>query len=189
MASVDAAGKVTPLSNGTTVITATANDGGTASARFKVTVASTAPSVKISSISFNGVSNVPLNTLNKPYTPTFTITPSNASNPALTWSSGTQAVASVDAATGMVTPLANGTTVITATANDGSNVSAALTVVVKDSGKLKPITLILIIAGVVVCLGVALAAFFVYRRKRKSVQATPKVEARKQNPRRRFGLS
>ena len=189
VASVDAAGKVTPLSNGTTVITATANDGGTASARFKVTVASTAPSVKISSISFNGVSNVPLNTLNKPYTPTFTITPSNASNPALTWSSGTQAVASVDAATGMVTPLANGTTVITATANDGSNVSAALTVVVKDSGKLKPITLILIIAGVVVCLGVALAAFFVYRRKRKSVQATPKVEARKQNPRRRFGLS
>ena len=180
VASVDAAGTVTPLSNGTAVITATANDGGTASASFKVTVAATAPSVKISSISFNGVSNVPLNTLNQPYTPTFTIMPSNASNPALTWSSDTQAVASVNAATGTVTPLSYGKAVITATANDGSNVSATLTVVVKDSGKVKPKTkghrsavpmnLILIIAGGVVFLGVALAVFFVHRKK-KSVQA------------------
>lgn len=70
----------------------------------------------------------------KTITLTPTITPSNATDKTVTWSikSG-DAYASVVTSTGVVTGLAEGTAVITATANDGSGVSQDVTVNVTAS--------------------------------------------------------
>lgn len=57
---------------------------------------------------------------------TATVTPSNATNKTITWSSSNTSVASVNAS-GQVTAVGKGTAIITATATDGSGVSASCT--------------------------------------------------------------
>ena len=56
------------------------------------------------------------------------VTPDNATDQTVTWSSDNTSVATVDASTGVVTGVAKGTANITATANDGSGVSATCAV-------------------------------------------------------------
>lgn len=58
------------------------------------------------------------------------VTPNNATDRSVTWSSDNTAVATVNATTGEVTAVAAGTATITATANDGSGVTATCTVTV-----------------------------------------------------------
>lgn len=58
-----------------------------------------------------------------------TITPDNATNPAVSWTSGDETIATVDE-NGLVTAVAVGGTIITATAADGSNVYGTCTVTV-----------------------------------------------------------
>ena len=58
------------------------------------------------------------------------VTPYNATDESVTWSSGNTAVATVNATTGEVTAVAAGTATITATAKDGSGVTATCTVTV-----------------------------------------------------------
>ena len=62
-------------------------------------------------------------TLGKPVTLTATVMPENATDKTVTWSSSDESVASVDE-NGVVTGLSGGTATITATANDGSGVTA-----------------------------------------------------------------
>ncbi len=59
-----------------------------------------------------------------------TVSPSDATNPTVTWSSENPAVATVDSSTGAVKGIATGTAKITATASDGSNVTGSATVTV-----------------------------------------------------------
>ena len=61
---------------------------------------------------------------------TATVTPDNAANKNITWSSSDSSIATVNAS-GTVTAIANGTADITATAADGSGVSAKCSVTVK----------------------------------------------------------
>ncbi len=65
----------------------------------------------------------------KTYKMNATVLPTDATNKTLTWTSSAPSVATVDG-TGLVTILAKGTTVITATANDGSGKSDKCTVIV-----------------------------------------------------------
>ena len=58
------------------------------------------------------------------------VTPDNATDQTVTWSSDNEAVATVNATTGEVTAVALGTANITATANDGSGVTATCAVTV-----------------------------------------------------------
>ena len=58
------------------------------------------------------------------------VTPDDATDQTVTWSSDNEAVATVDASTGEVTAVALGTANITATANDGSGVTATCAVTV-----------------------------------------------------------
>jgi len=58
------------------------------------------------------------------------VTPYNATDKSVTWSSGNTAVATVNATTGEVSGVAAGTATITATANDGSGVTATCAVTV-----------------------------------------------------------
>ena len=63
------------------------------------------------------------------------VTPSDATDQTVTWSSSAESVATVTSA-GVVTAVAAGTATITATANDGSKVSASCTVTVVPVGAL-----------------------------------------------------
>ena len=70
---------------------------------------------------------------------TATVTPDNAANKNITWSSSNSSVATV--VNGTVTAVANGTADITATAADGSGVSAKCSVTVKMPNNVRNITL------------------------------------------------
>ena len=71
---------------------------------------------------------------------TATVNPGNAANKSITWSSSNSSVATVSA-NGTVTAVANGTADITATAADGSGVSAKCSVTVKVPNNVRSITL------------------------------------------------
>ena len=63
-------------------------------------------------------------------TPSWTVTPDDATNKAVSFSSSDETVATVDSATGEVTGVAEGTATITVTTQDGSNLSDTCTVTV-----------------------------------------------------------
>jgi uncharacterized protein YjdB len=62
------------------------------------------------------------------------VSPSDAVDKTVTWSSDKTSVATVDASTGVVTAKAAGTATITATANDGSGTTATCSVTVYPAG-------------------------------------------------------
>ena len=103
-------GVVTPLAEGTAIITATAGD---FSAECTVTVA--AAKVAVTGVALDQHEL----TLNVKETGTLkaTLVPENATNKALTWSSSAEAVATVE--DGVVTAVAMGTTTITVATEDG----------------------------------------------------------------------
>jgi len=122
VATVDQMGKVTSQSIGTTTITATATDGTNISASCEVVV--------------KGIDYL---YLDKEETTIYiggseqlvaTIEPSDVIITTLNWTSSNPAVATVDP-TGKITSQSIGTTAITATATDGTNISASCEVVVK----------------------------------------------------------
>lgn len=125
VATVSDAGVVTSKGNGTATITATTTDGTNLSATCEVTVSlpvlATGISLNRTSLSFNAT--------NQTATLIATVVPSNASNKEVTWTSSNTSVATVSS-TGVVTPIFNGTAIITATTTDGTNISATCNVFV-----------------------------------------------------------
>lgn len=123
VATVDANGNVKALSAGTTVITVRTNDGGyTAKCTITVKIA------RVTSVSLNKSSS----TLIVGGTDTLyaTISPSNAANKGITWSSSNPAVATVDT-NGNIKAISKGTAVITVKTNDGGY-TATCTVTVNE---------------------------------------------------------
>lgn len=97
-------------------------------------------SVPVEGIKFDAISSTvgmgSTTTLN------YTITPAEATNQTVTWQSSDPAVATIDAATGVVTPVATGRTEITATTEDGGFSDTTLLIVTNtlETIKLKLIT-------------------------------------------------
>jgi len=119
-------GLATGLKNGSVKITATAKDGSGIIAEKNYTVSGiTEPVVLIETIT------IPQATITdgKPVQLTTQIAPANATNKTVTWSTSSQAIATISA-DGLVTPKLNGTTTITATTADGSGKSAQIQLVV-----------------------------------------------------------
>ena len=90
--------------------------------------------VSVTSITLNKTSTALLIGATETLTVT-TIAPDDATNKTVTWSSDKDAVATVDA-NGLVTAVAVGTAIITATANDGSGVTGTCSVSVSTTGLL-----------------------------------------------------
>ena len=113
VAVVDSNGKVTAKAAGTATITVTAKDGGK-TATCKVTV--TEPVISVSSVSLNKTTT----NLEKGNSVTLTaaVSPSNATNKAVAWTSSNTNIAAVDA-NGKVTAKAAGTATITVETVDG----------------------------------------------------------------------
>ena len=123
VATVSETGQVTGVAVGTAVITATAKDNSSITASCTITV----QPIQAQSITLNqtNLSLVKGNTA----TLTATVLPTDASNPAIVWSSSNPAAATVSQ-TGVVTAVAAGSSVITARVGDGSGVEATCTVTV-----------------------------------------------------------
>ena len=86
--------------------------------------------VKVSNITISGSNNINLNSTNHKATLSATVTPADAANKSVTWSSNNTKVATVDSS-GTVTGVEAGVAVITASANDGSGIKATYNISVK----------------------------------------------------------
>ena len=127
IATVDENGKVRPKSNGSCRITATAKDGSGVKATCDVEV-NMPQMIPVTNIYFTQDKV----TITSPgFTPSYNpvIEPSNASNQSVIWTSSDESVATVDRA-GVIKGVSNGTCKITATTNDGTNLSASIDVTV-----------------------------------------------------------
>ncbi|MEM6642896.1 MAG: Ig-like domain-containing protein [Bacteroidota bacterium] len=129
VATVSATGMVTAVANGNAEITATTEDGD-----HKATVD---VNVNISSIvSVTGVSissnSISLTSLGETHQLSATVTPSDATNQNLIWTSDDESIVSVDN-TGMITAMDEGNTIVTVTTVDANKVaSATITVSLED---------------------------------------------------------
>lgn len=115
VATVSTSGLITAVANGTANITATTADGGFS----KVCAVTVNIPVPVTTINVTPATKT-LTAVNATQAMTAEVLPANATNKAVTWSSSAPAVAKVDASTGVVTALTNGTANIIATAADGS---------------------------------------------------------------------
>ena len=123
VAKVDQNGNVTAVNEGTATITARSNNGKTTTC--KVTVINPA-SVAVSSVGLNSTSITLKNIRN--YKLTATVSPSNASNKTITWTSSNSNIAKVDQ-NGNVTAVNEGTATITARSNNGKTTTCKVTVI------------------------------------------------------------
>ena len=124
IAKVDSKGRVTPVSNGTCKIIATTTDGTNRTASCDVTV-----DIKfVTGISFD-FNSYTITNVNQ--TPVFrpNITPSDAEDKNVRWSSSNTKVATVSSS-GVIKAAGNGTCKITATTTDGTNLSASFNIIV-----------------------------------------------------------
>lgn len=127
VATVSQSGLVTAAGSGSAVITATAADGSGKAASCTVTVAQPVTAVSVTP----GSSTLEIG---KTVQLSASVSPSNASNKALTWTTSNASVATVDQ-NGTVTAKGEGSVVITATAADGSGKSAACTITVYNTSR------------------------------------------------------
>ena len=124
IATVDSKGRVTPVSNGTCKIIAITTDGTNRTASCDVTV-----DIKfVTGISFD-FNSYTITNVNQ--TPVFrpNITPSDAEDKNVRWSSSNTKVATVSSS-GVIKAAGNGTCKITATTTDGTNLSASFNIIV-----------------------------------------------------------
>jgi len=128
IATVDSTGKVTFVKDGTVTITAAVSESVKAEAEITIQ----AEAVKVSSIVVKDSNDATSSTINAgdSLTLTATVSPDDASNKAVTWTSSNEEAAKV--ADGVVTAVGAGTATITATAADGSGVTGTYEVNVKS---------------------------------------------------------
>ncbi len=125
VATVNSNGLVTAYGVGTATITAITTDGSNLSATCAVSVTT----VPVESVTLNRT-ELEMNE-GSAYTLSATVLPSDAHNKSLTWTSSNPRVATVNS-NGRVTAVGIGSTIVTATTNDGTNISAACHVTVKS---------------------------------------------------------
>lgn len=129
VATVDATGKVSALKQGTAKITATTTDGTDLSANCDVTVSN----VAVTAVALDATSKVIR--VGNTATLTATVSPANATNKEVTWSSSKTDFATV--ADGVVTAIAVGTTTITAASAEDVYKKANCSVEVVDASELQ----------------------------------------------------
>ena len=123
VATVSSSGLVTAKAAGTATITVTTADGSNKSATCAITVKQLVTGITLNKSALYMVED-------DEFTLVATVTPSNAANKAVTWSSTDPNIASVN--NGVVTAYGVGECVIKATTVDGSNLSASCNVTVGD---------------------------------------------------------
>ncbi len=128
VANVDQSGKVTAYSAGTALISAIATDGTLVRGGYTVAVKNSI--VKVNAVTASGATKLYPKAVS--YS-SYSVLPANADDKRVIWTSSMPAVATVDASTGVVTAIKEGTTLITATAADGSGAAGSYIVTVAAS--------------------------------------------------------
>jgi len=130
-ASIDAAGLLTSLTDGTVTVLATAHDGSGITGSRLITISTSI--IPVSGITVTGAGGLTvIDTNNGTLALTAAVLPLNASDPSVVWSivngtgKGTVSVA------GLLTATANGTVIVTATAVDGSGVSGSIEITISN---------------------------------------------------------
>ncbi|MBB5219392.1 hypothetical protein DYE49_09810 [Treponema rectale] len=131
VATVSSDGVVTGVSEGSAVITATA--GGKS---YSVTVSVEEAEVAVTSVTVSGTGSIKVGATT---TFTATVTPSNATDKTVTWSSGDTSVATVSSS-GVVTGVKAGSAVITATAGGKSGTKTVTVTAESSSGITSPLS-------------------------------------------------
>lgn len=123
-ATISAGGLLTALTNGTVNVFAT-NIASGVSGSLQVTLSNQI--IPITSLTINGLGGITnINTAGGTLQMVPTIVPNNATNQNLSWAiTGGAGGASINASTGLITAIANGPVVVTATTTDGTNLSAS----------------------------------------------------------------
>jgi hypothetical protein len=122
IATIDQNGLLTSVKNGNVTVIATSTDGSEVKGQKLIAVSGIAvPTVSVTTINITG-SNI---TDGGTKQLSAQVLPANATNKNVSWSSSNQTIATVSAS-GLVTALKNGSVTITATAQDGSNVTGSL---------------------------------------------------------------
>ncbi len=134
VATIDEYGKIIARTAGATTITVTSSNGKTAQCALTVN----ADVVHVSGVYLH-TTDLEMKTGSN-YSLSYYITPSNATNKAVTWKSSNTAVATVDA-TGKVTAVAVGTATITVTTTDGGKTATCQVKVVSNNIAVEGITL------------------------------------------------
>ena len=117
IATVDSSGSVIGIAPGVVAITASSKDGSEITGSHAVTV--TEEPILVTGMTISGATMVGVDQTTQL---SATVTPSDASDKTVTWSSTNASIATIDA-TGLVTGVAVGDVTISATANDGSGVT------------------------------------------------------------------
>ena len=137
VATVSDTGLVTAKATGTATITVTTVDGGKTATSTITVVANPPTTTPVTGVSVSP-SSVSLEIGDTKYL-TATVSPSDASNKAVTWKSGNSSVATVSD-TGLVTAKATGTATITVTTVDGGKTATSTITVVEKSPTTIPVT-------------------------------------------------
>ncbi|UXX79939.1 Ig-like domain-containing protein [Reichenbachiella carrageenanivorans] len=130
-ATIDANGLLSAVSDGTVTVTATANDGSGVSGDMVVTISNQI--VLVSAISVQGQAGATaITTDGGTLQMEATVSPVNATDASYVWSvtNGTGA-ATIDA-NGLLMAVSNGTVTVTATANDGSEITGDVTITISN---------------------------------------------------------
>jgi len=126
IAVITEAGLLTGVKNGTVKVTATATDGSGIKGDKTYTVSGiTVPTVFVENLTISPAAI----TNGQPLQLTTQIAPASATNKTLTWTTSSQAIATIDA-DGLLTPKTNGTVTVTATTTDGSGKSVQLQITI-----------------------------------------------------------
>ncbi len=136
-ATISSSGLVTAASNGTVTARAIANDGSGVVGSLVITISGQV--IPVTGITVTGAGGASIITTdNGTLHLTATISPTNATNQAVTWSVVNGTGQATISTSGLVTAVSNGTVTARATANDGSGVYGELTITI--SNQVIPVT-------------------------------------------------
>jgi uncharacterized protein YjdB len=139
-ASISTNGLVIAIADGTVTAKATANDGSGVSGSLVITISEQI--VYVASITVAGANGATsINSIGGTLQLSASVTPTNATNKAVTWSIQNGTGQASISTTGLVTAIADGTVTSNATANDGSGVSGSLGITIATT----PVTITSII--------------------------------------------
>ncbi len=131
IASVNQAGLLTAINNGTVTATATAKDGSGVSDDYVITI-SNQNLVAVTSISVSSEGDATeINTEDGTLQFYATILPANATDKSITWSVNIDTIANIST-NGLVSALDDGSVIITATANDGSEITGNMAITISN---------------------------------------------------------
>jgi uncharacterized protein YjdB len=142
-ATIDAAGLLTPITNGTVTVKATANDASGVFGTATITISNQVINL-VTSIVVQGQGGLSsINTNAGTLQMIATVLPTNATNSTVSWSvqNGTGS-ATINATTGLLTAISNGMVTVKATANDGTNIFGTKVITITNQSTNLPVTMI-----------------------------------------------